>query len=148
MFAQSKLAFARATALDASSRLPETIELHDLGRDRLLAERARWVVKRALGRVGDQVYVGALLDDATWRAVIDHVHARDLSGDGPWIAQRYLPQRPVTTPFGDRYVTLGGYVLDGRFVGWFARLTPRTHVSHDALCVPVFVADARQRGSS
>ena len=35
---------------------------------------------------------------------------------------------------------LGAYVLDGRFVGYFARLSEDSHVSHDALCVPVFVA--------
>jgi len=29
-------------------------------------------------------------------------------------------------------------VLDGRFAGYFARVTPQSHVSHDALCVPVF----------
>jgi hypothetical protein len=36
-------------------------------------------------------------------------------------------------------VTLGVYVLDGVFVGHFARLSSVSHVSHDALCVPVFV---------
>jgi hypothetical protein len=46
---------------------------------------------------------------------------------------------------GDRYVTLGAYVLDGRFVGYFARVTPQSHVGHDALCVPVFVGDEGAR---
>jgi hypothetical protein len=53
-------------------------------------------------------------------------------------------QRPVPTPAGDRFVTLGAYVLDGRFAGYFARVTPQSHVSHDALCVPVFVGDHDQ----
>ena len=50
-----------------------------------------------------------------------------------------MPQRAVRTPFGDRLVTLGVYVLEGRFVGYFARLTEESHCSHDALCVPVLV---------
>ena len=55
--------------------------------------------------------------------------------------------RCARTPWGDRYVTLGAYVLDGRFAGYFARVTPESHVSHDALCVPVF-AKAMEGGDS
>ena len=55
-----------------------------------------------------------------------------------WLAQRFVRQRTVPTPWGNRYLTLGAYVQNGRFVGYFARITPRSHVSHDALCVPVF----------
>jgi len=40
---------------------------------------------------------------------------------------------------------LGVYLLDGRFVGYFARLTSESHVSHDALCLPVFVAAKEPR---
>jgi len=139
MFAQSKLAFARATAANetADGALPDTFALGDVPAERLVAERASWVVKRVLGRVGDQVFVGALTSDGDWRALCAGVTRNP--GEIPWIAQRFVPQRPISTPFGDRYLTLGAYVLDGRFVGYFARITPSTHVSHDALCVPVFV---------
>jgi glutathionylspermidine synthase len=142
MFAQSKLSMARATALSGGGAIapfPETHPLRDLPRDELLAQRADWVIKRALGRVGDQVFVGALMTDDDFRMLIDHVRALD-ERSGPWIAQRYIRQRPIATPFGARFLTLGAYVLDGRFVGYFARITRETHVSHDALCVPVFVA--------
>src|SRR5262249_37301567 len=98
-----------------------------------------WVIKRAMGRVGDQVFVGALFDDASWRALLADVLVARAKGES-WLAQRYIRQQPVSTPWGPRYVTLGAYVLAGRFVGYFARLTPETHVSFDALCVPVFVA--------
>lgn len=141
MFAQSKLSFARATAMRSplvGNEIAETFVVDDVGRDRLLAERSEWVLKRALGRVGDQVFVGELCDEPTWRSILDHVRLREEDG-GPWLAQRRVRQRTIPTPFGDRYLTLGGYVLDGRFVGWFARVTSRPHVSHDALCVPVFV---------
>ena len=37
--------------------------------------------------------------------------------------------------------TLGAYLLDGVFAGYFARLSPESHVSHEALVVPVFVED-------
>jgi glutathionylspermidine synthase len=152
-FTQSKLAFARCWSrgahgahgaeLDEVDRevvrrhLPESHDLRDLARGPLVAERAAWVVKRAMGRVGEQVFVGALLDDVSWAQIVDATRALATSGEA-WIAQRFVPQRPVPTPWGNRLVTLGAYVLDGRFAGYFARITPDSHVSHDAVCVPVF----------
>ena len=149
IYSQSKLSFARGWALRdeltpadrlaLTTHTPLTVEFTDLPPEQLLAERAQWVLKRALGRVGDEVFVGELLDDKDWASLNQAVHA---AVHGPekecWIAQRFVPQRPVPTPFGELLVTLGAYVLDGRFVGYFARLSPVSHVSHEALCVPVF----------
>jgi hypothetical protein len=157
LYAQSKLAFARAWAhVDAggalgrreraaiAARIPRTVDLTEIDDETLHADRAGWVVKRAFGRVGDEVFVGGLLDDDEFRAVIAEARARISAGSSgaggeTWIAQRFVRQRALTTPWGPRLVTLGAYVLDGRFAGYFARLTPDSHVSHDARCVPVFV---------
>jgi hypothetical protein len=154
MFAQSKLSLARAWARQADlaredaiavrAYVPESIDAADAPRAMLLAEREGWVLKRALGRVGDQVYVGSLCDAPSWSELVEEVLALRAEGDR-WIAQRVVPQRPVPTPLGPRLVTLGVYVLDGRFVGYFARLTPESHVSHDALVVPVVVEPDRAR---
>jgi hypothetical protein len=137
IYCQSKLAFARAWAAGATPFLPETHEVTEVPRDEVVARRAAWVVKRAMGRVGDEVFVGELFRDDDWALLVDDVRARAARGES-WIAQRFVCQRPVPTPWGDRLVTLGAYVLDGRFAGYFARITPQSHVSHDALCVPVF----------
>jgi hypothetical protein len=172
MYAQSKLSFARVWALreylgmraPIERWVPETVDLADVPTEQLLAERERWVLKRALGRVGDQVFVGMLTSQAYWKGLVEELAALRLSGFGAepgqspsepgrsaivdpassreaWIAQRLVRQRPIPTPLGDRFVTLGAYVLDGRFTGYFARITPVSHVSHDALCVPVFIGD-------
>jgi glutathionylspermidine synthase len=148
VYMQSKLAFARAWAnvspIDPRARaslaslIPETFEVSEVGRDKLLVDRAGWVLKRAYGRVGDQVFVGALGGDGPWRILVDGVLRLAASGES-WVAQRFVPQRAIPTPWGDRYVTLGAYVLGERFVGYFARVTPTTHVGHEALCAPVFV---------
>jgi glutathionylspermidine synthase len=144
IFTQSKLAFARAWErsesegeFDVRRFIPESHEVTDVGRDELVRNRASWVVKRAMGRVGDEVFVGQLGADPEWGPIVDDVLRRAAAGEC-WIAQRFVEQRPVPTPWGDRLVTLGAYVLDGRFVGYFARITETSHVSHDALCVPVF----------
>jgi glutathionylspermidine synthase len=142
VFAQSKLAFARAwRGGDAEARrwLPETRPVLEVDRGVLAGGRADWVIKRAMGRVGEEVFVGYLFDDGDeWEGLVDEVRALSEQGES-WIAQRFVRQERVVTPFGLRYLTLGAYVLDGAFAGYFARLTPESHASHDALCVPVFV---------
>ena len=151
VFTQSKFAFARTWQLRGDLRpqdraivdrhVPESHDVLDVERAELLANRGAWVVKRAMGRVGDEVFVGELFRIDAWTPLIDEVRERAAAGER-WIAQRFVCQRPVPTPWGDRLVTLGAYVEDGRFAGYFARVTPHSHVSHDALCVPVFLLTA------
>jgi glutathionylspermidine synthase len=149
VFTQSKLAFARAWACssdDAVRRyVPETHDARDVAARDLLRDRAAWVVKRTMGRVGDEVFVGQLARDDDWARLVEEVGARCARGER-WIAQRFVRQRPIPTPWGDRLVTLGAYVEAGVFAGYFARVTPHSHVSHDALCVPVFAAAAAAGG--
>ncbi len=137
IYCQSKLAFARAWRDSPHPNLPPTFDVAEVSIEELATCREEWVVKRALGRVGDEVYVGPLIDPDAWRGVLNGVRALRAQGE-TWIAQRFVKQRPIATPWGPRFVTLGAYVLDGAFVGYFARVTPQSHVSHDALCLPVF----------
>ena len=147
VFTQSKLAFARcwknleeSPDRDVMRRhIAESYDVLEVARDDLVAGRNGWVVKRAMGRVGDEVFVGPLLSDDGWTYLVDAIRARVAYGER-WVAQRFVRQRPIPTPWGDRLVTLGAYVLDGCFAGYFARVTPHSHVSHDALCVPVFTS--------
>ncbi len=151
IYAQSKVSMARAWAQLGGlapadqelieRHLPLTLALREVPAAALVADRRGWVLKRGLGRVGEQVFVGDLHEDPEWAEIVIEVMALELAGE-PWIAQRYVPQRPIPTPWGPRLLTLGVYVQDGQFTGYFARLTPRSHVSHDALCVPVFIEPA------
>jgi glutathionylspermidine synthase len=139
--AQSKLAMARAWHAEpeaARDVFPETFSFCDRDGSAIARERADWVVKRDLSRVGDHVVVGALETDENFRATLDGVAAAEKDGE-VWIAQRFVPPGYVTTPWGPRCLTLGVYLLDGAFVGYLARLTTASHCSHDALVVPVFV---------
>jgi hypothetical protein len=138
IYAQSKFAFTRVSNC---AHVASTVDMRDIGRDILLDGRSDWVLKRALGRVGEEVFVGALADPGEWVAVVDDILRLRARGE-VWVAQRFVRQRRIPTPWGDRFLTLGAYVLDGSFVGYFARVTPSSHTGHDALVVPVFVEDA------
>ena len=141
LFAQSKLAFARACALGVSSTsIAETHEISEIAQEELCRDRSRWVIKRAFGRVGDDVHIGPLASEEDWKTLVHDV-AKEARAGTSWIAQRFVEQAPLATPWGPRYVTLGAYVLDGAFHGYFARITPESHAGHDALVVPVFVDD-------
>jgi hypothetical protein len=153
IFAQSKLAFARAWDLAGTGlvkradlgAIPATWEIGDVPRDELVASRNDWVVKRAFGRVGDEVFVGPLVPEGEWPGLVDWVIERaHRAEDERWIAQRFVRQRPIATPWGPRFLTLGAYVLDGQFVGYFSRVTLDSHVSHGALCLPVFGESAKR----
>ncbi|MEI7892522.1 MAG: glutathionylspermidine synthase family protein [Myxococcales bacterium] len=144
IYAQSKLSMARTwrtlSSLGQDDReavmqaLPFTADVRTVDRAELVGDARGWVLKGTLGRVGEEVLVGAL--SKAWGEDVDDVLERAESV--PWIAQRYVVQPRVRTPWGPRYVTLGVYLMDGVFVGYFARLTRTSHVGHDALCVPVF----------
>jgi hypothetical protein len=153
LFCQSKLAMAQAHESASTptheveraallAAVPRTLSIGRELRSELLQDRAGWVLKRDFGRVGDQVFVGALLDGDGWRGVVDEALAMVASVREIWIAQRFVPQATIDTPWGPRFLTLGAYLLDGAFVGYFARVTEVSHVSHDALVVPVFVEAA------
>ena len=138
---QSKLAMARAWAhepMRANKVFPATSALRDVDGASLLRHRADWVVKRDLSRVGDHVVVGALETDESFKETLDAIAESEEDGE-VWIAQRFVPPGLVPTPLGPRCLTLGVYLLDGKFVGYFARLSAESLCSHDALVVPVFV---------
>jgi len=140
VYTQSKLSLARArTHLGDLAHVPETHDLIDVDEARLRRERGDWVIKRAYGRVGEDVVVGALCAQADWDLALTAILDERRRGES-WIAQRFVKQRAVPTPWGSRLLTLGVYLLDGVFAGYFARVTSQSHVSHDALVLPVFVA--------
>ncbi len=148
VYAQSKLSLARAHAhaasLDPAARaaleahVPETYDVLDVDEARLRRERGDWVVKRAYGRVGEDVVVGELFSQEDWELSLTAILAERRAGES-WIAQRFVRQKPIDAPWGPRLLTLGVYLLDGKFVGYFARVTAASHVSHDALVLPIFV---------
>jgi hypothetical protein len=157
IFAQSKLAIARAWAHDpvgAGEVFPETSAFADMPREQLDTERASWVLKRDLSRVGDHVFVGALATPEDFRAIVAEIADAEVDrapldpSVQVWIAQRFVPQRSLPTPWGPRLVTLGVYLVDGRFAGYFARLSPTSHCSHDALVLPVFLSGAESPARS
>jgi glutathionylspermidine synthase len=93
--------------------VPESVRLEAAPREQLLAERAAWVMKSDYGAEGEEVILGRAVEDATWRAALDHARP------GRWIAQRYF--EAVRNEHGEA-VNHGVYVVAGEAAGIYARL--------------------------
>lgn len=93
--------------------VPFTARLETLGRAALAGERDGWVLKSDYGCEGEEVLVGAELDDETWQEAL--AQARP----GRWVAQRRFTPRPGRVAV----VNHGVYVIAGRASGILTRLS-------------------------
>jgi hypothetical protein len=80
-----------------------------------------WILKPALGRVGEGIGISGLTEPAEWRKIV-----RDATWwPGHWIAQRRFDVVPIAIRGVDRYPCLGVYTVDGRVAGAYGRLATR-----------------------
>ena len=80
-----------------------------------------WILKPALGRVGEGIGISGLTDAAEWRKIV-----RDATWwPGHWIAQRRFDVVPIEIRGVDRYPCLGVYTVDGLVAGAYGRLATR-----------------------
>jgi glutathionylspermidine synthase len=77
-----------------------------------------WVLKPALGRVGEGVGLRGVTTPVEWRRI-----RRDLFWHpGSWVAQRRFAASPVMTDDGLRYACIGVFTVDEQAVGAYGRL--------------------------
>jgi glutathionylspermidine synthase len=100
-----------------------------------------WVLKPALGRVGDGIGIFGITPAKDWKRIASDVrwHPRH------WIAQRRFDVVPISTPDGPRYPCLGVFVIGGRAAGIYGRIAPTPLINHRAQDIAVLV---RPRGPS
>lgn len=113
--------------------LPETRDPRDARRQLSSGE---WVLKPALGRVGDGIGLRAVSTDREWR------RAARAARRWPnfWAAQRRFHSTPTDTPHGERHACLGVFVIDGRAAGIYARLAPQPLINASSQDVAVLIA--------
>jgi glutathionylspermidine synthase len=112
--------------------LPYTARLEAMHEEQLRADRAGWVLKSDYGAEGDEVIVGADVDDDVWRRCLA------LARPGRWIAQRYFR---ATQDARGRVRNHGVFVVAGRASGLYTRVHGSI-TDVDALSVPTLVRPA------
>jgi glutathionylspermidine synthase len=80
-----------------------------------------WVLKPALAHEGDRIGIRGVTPDAEYRILARSVR-RDPAG---WAVQRRFAGVPIDTPDGERYPSVGVYVVDGRAAGAYGRVATR-----------------------
>jgi glutathionylspermidine synthase len=94
--------------------LPETRET----RDAPWSTSDEWVVKPALGRVGESIGIRGVVDAKEMRRISQSV--RWTPGD--WVAQRRFDLLPIEVAGVQLFPCLGVYTLDSRVIGAYGRL--------------------------
>lgn len=102
----------------------------------LIEERDRWVLKGAFGRMGDSVVIGALVTEKEWSEAL----ARAALTPRDFCVQERFRVRPLLFEQGPLYPTIGAYVVNGRFAGYYSRAATRPLITHEAFHVATAVA--------
>lgn len=100
--------------------LPETRD----PRDAAWRRGDEWVVKPALGRVGEAVGIPGVTTKDEWRSIRRSLWWHP----GEWVAQRRFQVVPLETPAGALHPCVGVYVIDGSACGAYGRLATRALV--------------------
>jgi glutathionylspermidine synthase len=93
--------------------VPMTRRLEVMHEEQLLACRGDWVLKGDYGAEGDEVFVGAEVDDKTWREVLTEAVPER------WIAQRYFAAERDAR---GESVNYGVFLVGGKAAGVYARV--------------------------
>jgi len=111
--------------------LPETRDPRDVS----WREQEEWVVKPALGRVGEDVAIRGLISPKDLKRV------QKECGRYPeyWIAQRRFNATPLTLAGQIVYPCIGVYTVNERVVGAYGRLAPRALIDARAEDTAVLV---------
>jgi hypothetical protein len=99
------------------------------------ADEEGWVLKPALGRVGDGVGVAGATPEREWRTLRKQARWRP----GGWAAQRRFAAVPLRVEGSDLYPCIGVFTVDGRAAGAYGRLARRARIDHLAQDVAVLV---------
>lgn len=123
---------------DAEAFRRNTPESFEIDSDSLAWARANpeeWVVKRAFGRMGDAVFMGCLTSADDWAKTLTEAGA-----EAPiHTLQRKFPLQTLSLAGEDYFPTLGVYLVNGEFAGYYSRVAPTPMIDHAAFHVATVV---------
>jgi glutathionylspermidine synthase len=95
----------------------------------------QWVLKPALGRVGEMIGLHGVTSGKDWRAI----RRSATWWPGHWVAQKRFQMQPLSGPQGVVYPVIGVYTVDRRVAGIYARLAQQPLINHLAQDVAVLI---------
>lgn len=126
---------ALRTRLDAwRTMLPETFDPREIqwqGSD-------EWVLKPALGRVGEDIGIAGVTPPKELERIAQSVRRHP----DHWVAQRRFEATPVTLGGRPRYPSIGVYTVNGRVAGAYGRIAERPLIDARAQDAAVLLAES------
>jgi glutathionylspermidine synthase len=119
--------------------LPETREPSDLNG----AVDDTWVLKPALGRVGEGVGIQGVTPNAELLKLAQEARRHPEE----WIVQKRFEVLPMLTEAGPKYPCLGVFTIGGKAAGFYGRIADTQIINQNAQDVAVLV-HTRQRGET
>lgn len=118
------------------SLLPETRD----PRDTAWRDSDQWVLKPALGRVGEEIGIRTVTAENQWRRIARNAvrHPRY------WVAQRRFTAVAVTAGGANLYPCLGVFVIDGKACGIYGRASSRPLIDSRAWDIPILIRHGRK----
>jgi hypothetical protein len=107
-------------------------------RARWQEEQSRWVLKEAFGRMGDTVVIGGLVSTAEWNRALDEAARRPRD----FLMQERFQVAPLEFQEGPLYPALGGFLVNGRFAGYYSRAAATPLITHEAYHVATIVENS------
>jgi glutathionylspermidine synthase len=111
--------------------LPETVDPRDVE----WREQDDWVVKPAMGRVGESVGLNGVTEPKEWKALCKAIRWHEKH----WVAQRRFRPMPLSVAGQTWHVCLGVYTVAGRAAGIYGRISDKPLINHLARDVAVLV---------
>ena len=118
--------------------LPVSRYLRPAMREQLIAEREDWVLKGAFGRMGDTVRLGIGCSPEQWAKTLDQA----LTRPELYAIQQRFDAVPMWFSGGLSYATVGVYLIDGQFAGYYSRVSPYPVINYDSCHVATLVEAA------
>jgi glutathionylspermidine synthase len=97
-----------------------------------------WVIKPALGRVGEDVGIQGVTPPKEWKKLTRHVRWHP----GQWVAQRRFEAIPLVVDGETLYPCVGVYTVNGRVAGAYGRLAHQPLINWKARDVAVLQRSA------
>jgi glutathionylspermidine synthase len=94
-----------------------------------------WVLKPALGRVGEGVAIRGISSASDFRQCERQARHRPEE----WVAQKRFAISPVNTESGIRYPCIGVFTIDGKAAGFYGRVSEHPIITHQAQDAAVLV---------
>jgi len=115
---------------------PATLPFEKVGDQ--ISDRERWVLKHAFGRMGDAVVMGNLAADKVWNDTV--IAARKAPSE--WLLQERFDVAPLQDGGHPFFPSLGVYLVNQRFAGYYSRAAYKPFINHEAYHVATVVETA------